>query len=424
MRISRPLPIAIGFSLVLFAGVADAASTTCSTSTVCAEFINSSSGVAIHGEANSGIGIRGTSVSSVGFYGASRSGTAFLPGVEGESLNQTSDDVAGAFGLTGVEGGTSPTYGVMALGSVAGVDAQTLGAGNGTKGQATSAGVTALDYGGTAGQDTNVGVLAETTHGTGVVGLANAQGYEVGDEPIGVYGVAERDSNTGSSIGVEGDSPDIPIATFNNANEIDVLINIQGYLIYTGDANFSVDDSGNIIAQSLVTGKGSYVRTVGASGTTRKSFPARTTAPVMEDFGEAQIVNGRGYVKLDPALSDIIDGRAMYQVFLTPEGDSNGLYVTQKSPAGFVVRESRGGRSTLAFSYRILAKPIDDGTQRLALAPPLPTRPRAFAERHLPGRGRPTRLESLDPFVRLKARIGPAAYARELEAARKLESVP
>jgi hypothetical protein len=142
----------------------------------------------------------------------------------------------------------------------------------------------------------------------------------------------------------------------------------------------------------------------------------------MEDFGEAQLVNGRGYVRLDTALSDVIDNRNAYQVFLTPEGDSKGLYVTQKSPAGFAVRESSGGHATLAFAYRILAKPVDDDAQRLALAPPLPRT--ATMLRHL----RPTPATSaqapVDPLARLKAHLGPAEYARVIEAARKAVIAP
>jgi hypothetical protein len=54
-----------------------------------------------------------------------------------------------------------------------------------------------------------------------------------------------------------------------------------------------------------------------------------------------------------------------YLVFITPEGDNRGLYVTQKSAVGFAVRESQGGHSTLAFSYRIVAKPFENDSPRL-----------------------------------------------------------
>jgi hypothetical protein len=43
-------------------------------------------------------------------------------------------------------------------------------------------------------------------------------------------------------------------------------------------------------------------------------------------------------------------------VFLTPNGDCKGLYVSQKSPTSFVVRELGGGTSNIVFDYRIMAK--------------------------------------------------------------------
>jgi hypothetical protein len=62
-----------------------------------------------------------------------------------------------------------------------------------------------------------------------------------------------------------------------------------------------------------------------------------------------------------------MDNRAAYMVFITPEGDSNGLYVVNKTAAGFEVHENRAGRSTLAFSYRIVAKPFGEHPVRLQM---------------------------------------------------------
>jgi hypothetical protein len=186
----------------------------------------------------------------------------------------------------------------------------------------------------------------------------------------------------------------------------------EGYYIFTLDA------SGNINAGSLTTTKGTYARTTGADGTARTLYAPHTTSPVTEDFGEGQLVNGRGYVRLDPALANVIDNRNAYHVFLTPEGDSKGLYVTQKSPTGFVVRESSGGRSTLAFEYRILAKPINENGVRLAVAPPLP-HPDSLMPRSRPHRRTGPAPLPLDPFARLKLKLGPAGYARALAAARQ-----
>ncbi len=186
--------------------MADATSTTCTTTVVCAEYINSSSGVAIHGEANTGIGIRGTSNGSIGFYGASRSGSMLLPGVEGESLNQSGDDVAGAFGLTAATGGAAPAYGVLAYGSSYGIYGSATGPGNGSTSNAapTAAGVAGIDGNGKANHDSNVGVLGESRHGIGVIGLANSTTIELPfNSPIGLLGDAEPESYGDTAVGVE-----------------------------------------------------------------------------------------------------------------------------------------------------------------------------------------------------------------------------
>jgi hypothetical protein len=60
-----------------------------------------------------------------------------------------------------------------------------------------------------------------------------------------------------------------------------------------------------------------------------------------------------------------MDQRAAYMVTITPEGDSRGLYVTAKTSIGFEVHENQGGKSTLAFSYRIVGKPYGEVAPRL-----------------------------------------------------------
>ena len=46
-------------------------------------------------------------------------------------------------------------------------------------------------------------------------------------------------------------------------------------------------------------------------------------------------------------------------MFLTPEGDCRGLFVYRESAASFEVRELMGGKSSIAFSYRIVGRRKD-----------------------------------------------------------------
>jgi hypothetical protein len=77
-----------------------------------------------------------------------------------------------------------------------------------------------------------------------------------------------------------------------------------------------------------------------------------------EDFGTAKLKGGRTIVKLDADFAKVIK-RGHYRAFLTPEGDCRGLYVRGKSAASFEVREVMGGKSSIAFSYRIVGRRRD-----------------------------------------------------------------
>ncbi|HEY2476134.1 MAG TPA: hypothetical protein VGI19_15205 [Candidatus Cybelea sp.] len=109
------------------------------------------------------------------------------------------------------------------------------------------------------------------------------------------------------------------------------------------------------------------------------TYSSESTQSTLEDVGTGRMMAGRGIILLDPAFAAMIDA-SNYYVFLTPKGNNRGLYIAREGPRGFEVRESEGGRSTLAFDYRIVGQPIDEPTSRLPAVtfekrPPHPMRP-------------------------------------------------
>jgi hypothetical protein len=84
------------------------------------------------------------------------------------------------------------------------------------------------------------------------------------------------------------------------------------------------------------------------------------------DLGTGQLADGIGTVKLEPNFGQTVNVDGDYHVFLTPKGDSKRLYISRTTPTSFDVRESGGGRSTLAFDYRIVARRKGYETVRLA----------------------------------------------------------
>ena len=75
----------------------------------------------------------------------------------------------------------------------------------------------------------------------------------------------------------------------------------------------------------------------------------------VEDYGSGALVNGAGTVGIEPQFAQTVAADASYHVFLTPNGDCEGLYVTQKTASSFEVRELKGGKSNVQFDYRIVA---------------------------------------------------------------------
>lgn len=75
-----------------------------------------------------------------------------------------------------------------------------------------------------------------------------------------------------------------------------------------------------------------------------------------EDFGSGQLSNGSAVIALEPTFVQTVNTGVDYHVFLTPKGDSHGLYLTNETATSFEVREQGGGTSSIAFDYRIVAK--------------------------------------------------------------------
>jgi hypothetical protein len=100
-------------------------------------------------------------------------------------------------------------------------------------------------------------------------------------------------------------------------------------------------------------------------GSYRRLYSLESPETWFEDFGRGELLDGRAQVELDPDYAVLVQLED-YHVFLTPEGDSAGLYVAGKSPTGFEVREQQGGTSSLTFSYRVVARPKDVPGDRLA----------------------------------------------------------
>lgn len=99
-------------------------------------------------------------------------------------------------------------------------------------------------------------------------------------------------------------------------------------------------------------------------GTHRRLYCVESPENWFEDFGSGKLSSGRATVALEKTFAKLVTCKD-YHVFLTPEGDCNGLYVHRKTGTGFEVRELRKGASSASFSYRIVARRRDAKGKRL-----------------------------------------------------------
>jgi hypothetical protein len=88
-----------------------------------------------------------------------------------------------------------------------------------------------------------------------------------------------------------------------------------------------------------------------------------------------------------------IDAKSAYRVFVTPRGDTRGLFVALTTASGFIVRESQGGRATVSFDYRIVATALGQAGQRMAVTSAALAAPRAT----LPVLPKMKRVQPLEP---------------------------
>lgn len=99
-----------------------------------------------------------------------------------------------------------------------------------------------------------------------------------------------------------------------------------------------------------------------SQGNPRIMFSPEAPEILFQDYGVGKLINGSARIEIDPILkySLHVDKDHPLKVFVTLEGDCNGVFVTDKSINGFTVKELNGGRSNVSFSWQIVANRADE----------------------------------------------------------------
>jgi hypothetical protein len=253
-------------------------------------------------------------------YGGSAEGGYFNGPVAGSYSVNTTDGNGSAAAYGQEFGSTQITYGVV------GYSASNLGIR--TYGQSVSASVDGsffagggpLGVWGDSGAPGATGVLASVDYGNAIIAINNSDGLYT------AFFENEEDSRND-----------------------DAILDAHGG-VFGGDC--LIDVSGNLFCS------GSKSAVVPVDGGARKVALYAVESPEnwFEDFGSGQLSNGVVTIFLEPTFQQTVNPGADYHVFLTSNGDSRGLYVTQKTATSFEVREQGGGTSSIAFDYRIVGR--------------------------------------------------------------------
>jgi hypothetical protein len=312
----------------------------CSTGTAC---------VTGNSTGSSTYGVYGVSTGTDGVHGltdsSANSGVAGFAtnsaGGHGVLGSSTAGD--GVHGVTDTTAGNSGVYGQSSSGS---------GSGYGVYGSAANGPGT---YG-TSSQSGSAGVFGYVS--TSVGGSAGVDGVGSG----GNYGVKAEGDATSYNYPVlyaQANSSSTYIATFANA---------------PNDVGCVIDPNADLYCNGTISGGGPLrIRERGRNGQSVVAYASESATPTIEDLGAARMHEGTANVELPSDFSSVISHNDAYYIFLTPLGDTRGLYVSMQTLTGFQVRENEHGRSDVMFEYRIVAVPSSARNVRLPAAPRFPT---------------------------------------------------
>jgi hypothetical protein len=372
----------------------------------------------VQGISTSGPGVQAMSTNGVGVQATSTNSTAgqFSTSSSSATVYATNTSSNGGSALYGVSQGS---YGIGVYASETGTDGtgvEAFGNGNGVIGDTSGGVLETAGVLGIAGSRTgvsgiagvwgdaqaHVGVIGSSTQYDGVQGItANQAGVHgiagasttglgfLGTTPalVGVWGDSTGAGSSFQQIAVLGTANDGDAGEFwNSSNGQPTLFaynygsggTIQNPSISgpkpLSDGIFSTLEASTLNGtcgfgskgDMTCTGQLKSLATTGSGAHTVETYSMQSPENWMEDFGSGTLQNGIATVSIDAAFAETVSSNLDYHVFITPRGDSKGLYVTNATATSFEVHESGGGTSTLGFDYRIVAKRRGFEAQRMA----------------------------------------------------------
>ncbi len=305
--------------------------------------------------ASTGYGVAAYSLQtgSAGIAGQMSNATVTINTLSG--VSGTCDASQAGYGVTGAANNASGT-GVLGISSGSsgwGVVGLESSSGTATEGFNSGTGIGVFGYNTST---TNGAVEAKNTSatGTGIMACGNNSGlYYPG-------GVGAGGDFTGATMGIIGDA-NASTGYFNNSGVSGMGTtgvsgrgpgNYGGYFddgtwyAYVGGSGYKI--LGNGIVSTIIQDQNHN----------NKALTCPEAPEVLfEDYGTAQLLNGKVHVNLDNLLAAnvTINQQHPLRVMITLNDNCNGVYVTNRTATGFDVVELNNGTSNASFTYEVIA---------------------------------------------------------------------
>ncbi len=350
---------------------------------------NSISGIGVIGAGNNGVytmlpsfgaggSLTGLNIGVAGFGSSATGGIGVIGAGNGFGALYPSGGAGGSFtGNVGLysKSTASNGTGLIALGNnIATPGTFSSGAGGtfiGTAAGVVGWGVTSASGTGIIGAGNNIATPLTYSSGSGGAFTGTAAGVvgygTTAATGIGVIGVGNNATYNNIATGSGGAFTGTVCGVYGYATNSSNL-RYGGYFAAAGNVNTSGVGYAYVGGRAVAANGTTYQSKIVGAGTvqtivknTEGNLIALTCpeAPemVFQDFGVGQLINGKAHITIDPDLAiniNVCDEHPL-KVYITPEGDCNGVYVTNKSANGFDVVELRNGASNVPFSWQIVA---------------------------------------------------------------------
>lgn len=315
-------------------------------------------GISSYASGTGGIGVYGSSPDYFGVWGVSTNSN----GVVGSSMTDegvrgvtSADEAVIGFLTAGVYGGNHST-GFSATGI--------LGIANSAT---TSVGIRAIAGGTTSYQDAEVNSIGLTTNAPELAIYAYSENT-TGERYSGHF-VSEFDNDDNTY-----NEPRAQLAGFK-PDGVGLIGNemyyggyfysggtLSGSYSYVGSRENTGTVGSPVWVNHKIIGNGVVSTIVKGENEDVTMFAPESPEVLFTDCGMGTLRNGETYIQLDPILTKNIHVSTSkpLRVFVQLEGECNGVYVTNKTSKGFLVKELKNGNSNINFSWYVLANRKDE----------------------------------------------------------------